>query len=132
MNAAFYSIIENICEKDLRYKEEAYQFVMEALTYSQKKFKSPKHVPGESLLEGMKELILQRYGPLAMTVLQHWGVKSTEDFGHIVYNLVENQLMGKSVEDTFDSFRDAYNFDEVFRHGYRKQLNQKVSRMRSI
>jgi hypothetical protein len=29
-----------------------------------------------------------------------------------------------------DKFRDVYDFEEVFTHGYRKQLAKKISRMR--
>ena len=87
MNQEFYNILEVICEKDSRYKQDSYEFVMEALAYSQKKFRRVKHVSGIELLEGMKELLLNKYGPMTLLVLHHWGVRSTEDFGRIVFNL---------------------------------------------
>ena len=125
-------IIEQISEKDVRYKEEAYFFVMEALSFTQHKFHSPKHVTGEELLEGMKELLLEKFGPLALTVLRYWGIKSTEDFGHIVFNLVSNRVLSKTDEDNIESFKNGYNFDEVFIQGYRKMLAKKLSRMRTM
>jgi uncharacterized repeat protein (TIGR04138 family) len=67
-----------------------------------------------------------------MTVLEHWGVKSTEDFGNIVFNLVENRVLSKTEDDSIDEFRDGYDFGEAFDSGYRKQLAKKLSRMRSI
>lgn len=131
MNEEFEAIIEEIHEKDVRYKEDAYVFVMEALAYTQKKFKRTKHVKGEEMLQGMKELLMHKFGPMTLTVLKHWGIKSTEDFGNIVFNLVENRVLSKTEEDNIEEFRDGYDFGEVFDSGYRKQLAKKISRMRS-
>ena len=131
MNQEFYDIIERIFLKDNRYKHDAYLFVMESLSYTQKKFKRYRHVSGEELLEGMKELLLNKFGPMTITVLNYWGIRSTDDFGNIVFNLVENRVLSKTDEDNIDHFRNRYNFDEVFNQGYRQQLAKKISRMRS-
>ena len=132
MNQEFYNILEMICEKDSRYKQGSYEFVMEALAYSQKKFRRVKHVSGTELLEGMKELLLNKYGPMALSVLRHWGVGKTEDFGRIVFNLVENKVLSKAENDDIESFRDGYDFQEVFSRGYRRDLEKRISRMRSF
>lgn len=131
MNEEFETIVEEIYERDVRYKEDAYIFVMEALAYTQKKFKRTKHVKGEEMLQGMKELLLNKFGPMTLTVLEHWGIHSTEDFGNIVFNLVENKVLSKTEDDSIEEFRDGYDFTEVFHAGYRKQLAKKISRMRS-
>jgi len=125
-------ILESIYEQDPRYKEDAYVFVMEALTYTQKKYKCDKHVSGQDMLEGIKELLLNKFGPLAITVLEYWGIKTTEDFGNIVFNLVEKNVLSKTEDDNIETFRNGYDFHEVFRKGYRKKLAKKISRMRSI
>jgi len=130
VNREFEVIVENIYAKDCRYREEAYVFVMEALAYTQKKFKRPKHVKGEEMLKGMRELLLDQFGPMTMTVLGHWGIRSTEDFGNIVFNLVENRVLSKTPDDSIEEFRNGYDFGEAFESGYRKQLAKKISRMR--
>ena len=79
MDEEFYSIISNICTQDSRYSPEAYEFVMEALAYSQQKFKKIKHISGEELLAGIRALLLKKFGPMTMTVLKHWGIKITDD-----------------------------------------------------
>ena len=132
MSRELRSIVEIICEKDERYKQAAYEFVMEALSYTQKRFRRIKHVTGIELLEGMKELLIHQYGPMALTVLRHWGIRSTEDFGHIVFNLVENKVLSKSDEDNIEHFRNGFDFREVFHVDYRRQLEKKISRMRSF
>ncbi len=132
MNQEFNNILDFICDRDRRYKQDAYEFVMESLSFTQKKFRRSKHVSGMELLEGMRELLLNKFGPMTLTVLNHWGIESTEDFGHIVFNLVDNKVLSKSDEDNIESFRDGYDFEEVFQRGYRKQLEKKISRMRSF
>ncbi|MCD4781032.1 MAG: hypothetical protein K8S27_10860 [Candidatus Omnitrophica bacterium] len=132
MNKEIQNIIERISEQDTRYKEDAYAFVMEALNYTQKKCKSSKHVKGGELLESMKELLIQRFGLMTMTVLDHWGIKETADFGHIVFNLIDNNVLSKTDEDNLDEFMNYFDFEEVFDRDYRKRLAKKISRMRSF
>ena len=131
MNEQFDSVIEKIFIKDPRYKEESYEFVMEALAYTQKKYKREKHVSGEEILEGIKELLIKQFGPMTLAVLEHWGVEKTEDFGNIIFNLVQNKILNKTEEDDISVFKNGYDFTEVFDKGYRKQLLKKVSRMRT-
>jgi len=103
---------------------------MEALSFSQRKFRRAKHISGEELLAGIRALLLKKFGPMTMMVLQHWGIKSTDDFGNIVYNLVENKVLAKDSQDQYDSFKNAYDFDEVFNKGYRKALARRLKSMR--
>jgi len=130
MDEEFYSIISNIYTKDSRYYPEAYEFVMEALSFSQKRFKKAKHVNGAELLIGIKALLLKKFGPMTMTVLDHWGIKTTDDFGNIVFNLVENKVLAKDTQDQYESFKNAYDFEEVFNKGYRKALAKRLKSMR--
>ena len=130
MDEEFFSIISTICEQDTRYFPEAYEFVMEALSYSQQKFKKSKHISGEELLTGIKALLLKKFGPMTMPVLKHWGIKATDDFGNIVFNLVESKVLAKDTQDHYVSFKNAYDFDEVFNKGYRKQLAKRLKTMR--
>lgn len=106
--------IEEIAEKDSRYKIEAYSFVMAALNYTVAKLDKPRHVTAKELLEGIRVYSLDQFGPMAKTVFEHWGVKNTLDFGNIVFNMVNNKLLGKTEEDKLEDFKDVYSFDEVF------------------
>ena len=130
MDEEFYNVISTIYSQDPRYYPEAYGFVMEALSFSQKKFKKSKTVSGEELLIGIKALLLKKFGPMTLPVLKHWGIKATDDFGNIVYNLVENKVLAKDSQDHYDSFKNVYDFDEVFIKGYRKQLAKRLKTMR--
>jgi len=130
MNKEFYQIITDINVKDPRYKEDVYVFVMEALSFTQKKYSRIKHVTGIELLEGIRELLINKFGPMTLTVLHHWGVYTTEDFGNIVFNLVDNKVLSKTEDDKIEHFKDGFDFDEVFNKGYKRQLAKKISRLR--
>lgn len=132
MDRKFVQIVEGIYENDQRYKEASYVFTMEALSFTQKKYKCSNHVSSDQMLDGIKELLLDKFGPMTMTVLEYWGIKRTEDFGNIIFNLVDNKVLSKTEEDDIGKFRDGYDFEEVFRRDYRKKLNRRVSKMRSV
>ena len=124
------NLLAEIYETDTRYRPDAYEFVLEALNFTQKKYRRTKHVTGDELLRGIRDLLMERFGPMALTVLRYWRVCSTEDFGHIVFNLVEKKVLSKTEEDNIEGFRNEYDFEEVFEKGYRSQLAKKISRMR--
>lgn len=118
----FSNIVDQIVQKDPRYKKPAYGFVREALDYTIKKLARkdnvPKpenqHVSGQSLLEGIRQYALEQFGPMALTVLKHWNVTTSRDFGKIVFNMVDFKILGKTNQDSMEDFIDVYNFDEAF------------------
>ena len=118
---SFEETVEQIVAKDPRYRRDAYYFVREALDHTQKMIgKLPKkqevrHVTGQELLKGIREYALQRFGPMTVTVLEEWGVRHCEDFGEVVFNMVETKLLAKTEQDSRDDFKSAYDFDEAFR-----------------
>ncbi|MCX7722391.1 MAG: hypothetical protein N2379_04945 [Verrucomicrobiae bacterium] len=120
---SFDEVIEQILAKDKRYARDAYEFVREALDYTQKKLFKHKpretpHVTGQELLEGIREFALQRFGPLTLLVFDEWGIRSTEDFGEIVFNMVDAGLLAKTEKDSRADFANGYDFDEAFRQPF--------------
>ncbi|MFH0790771.1 MAG: Minf_1886 family protein [Candidatus Omnitrophota bacterium] len=109
-----YKKIEEIVDKDSRYKPDAYEFLMRALWFTQRKLKKQGHISGRELLEGIREFILDKYGPMSKAVLKHWGIETTDDFGMMVFNMVENGILKKTEQDSHDDFKNVYNFDEAF------------------
>ena len=106
--------IEDIVKRDARYKIGVYNFVLEALNYTVSSLKKSRHVTGKELLESIKQYAKGQFGPMARTVLEHWGVNSTGDFGNIVFNLVGTNILSKTEQDSIDDFKNGYNFEEVF------------------
>lgn len=110
----FFKIIEQVVEKDPRYKPETYLFLMAALNFTVSKLEKPRHVTGQELLEGIRLYAIEQFGPLARTVLEHWGVYTTEDFGNIVFNMIDVKLLSKTEEDSMDDFKGVYDFKSAF------------------
>ena len=73
-----------------------------------------RHISGQDLCLGLRDLAIRRYGPLARTVLEHWNIHSTEDFGKVVFALINVGVLRKSDEDAIEDFRGVYEFDEAF------------------
>ncbi|HOU36788.1 MAG TPA: hypothetical protein PLJ26_04385 [Candidatus Omnitrophota bacterium] len=111
----FWEIVEAIYERDGRYRPDSYEFVMQALRFTQKKLKRAGHVSGRELSEGIRQYALKTYGPMARTVLEYWGIRSTEDIGNIVFNMIAVKLFSKTEDDSIDDFKGLYRFDEAFK-----------------
>jgi uncharacterized repeat protein (TIGR04138 family) len=101
-----------------RYQEAAYVFVLSALNYVLERLVEPRHISGREMAEGVRDLALDRFGPMARTVLEHWGIERTDDVGEIVFALVEMGVLIKQDEDTRDDFIDVFSFDEAFERQY--------------
>ena len=105
--------VDAICRRDVRYKPESYLFVLAGLHFTVTHLPEPRHISGQELSEGLRLYGLGQFGPLARQVFQHWGVHATEDFGRIVFNLVNAKLLRKREEDVPEDFRGVYDFAEA-------------------
>ncbi|MDD5676845.1 MAG: hypothetical protein PHW60_02500 [Kiritimatiellae bacterium] len=116
----FTEAVAQILKEDPRYAPEAYPFIREALDFATQSLKKPsegpgRHVTAAELLEGIRQYALKEYGPMAMTVLNSWGIRQCADFGQIVFNLVNKEFLGKTEEDSVRDFDHGYDFETVFR-----------------
>lgn len=133
----FNSKLAEVVRADPRYAYEAYEFVFQALHHTQKVLgRDPElkaaeeaaadarhHVRGPELLHGIRLLALQEFGLMARTVFHMWGVRRTDDFGEIVFNLIEAGLMSKTDEDDRADFHDVFDFDQALVRDYRIALD---------
>ena len=122
-----------ILQKDQRYHREAYLFVREALDHTQKtvvkeKRGSVRHVSGQELLVGIRDMALTQFGPMAATVLAEWGIHKCEDFGEIVFNMVEIGLLAKTENDSRADFAGGYDFQDAFRKPFLPRSKRKSTR----
>ena len=113
-SGSFLKKIESILEQNPSYKFEAYTFVLAALHDTVIKLKKPRHVTGRELALGIRKYALDQFGPMAKTVLHHWGILTTLDFGKIVFALIDVQLLSKQPEDKLEDFDKVYEFEESF------------------
>jgi uncharacterized repeat protein (TIGR04138 family) len=115
----FDEIVESIRLRDNRYQPDAFQFVREALDYRVTRLENRRHISGRELIEGVRHLALERYGPMARSVLNHWGINVGEDVGNIVFHLVDAGVMSKTDQDSMADFTGVIRFDEQFESDYR-------------
>ena len=114
-----------IRERAADFPEAAFDFVREGLGHTitglfgtaeptSSEHGTSRHVTGQQLCMGLREFARSRYGALAGAVLRHWGIRGTEDFGVMVYAMIDRGEMRCSPQDRFDDFRAVFNFDECF------------------
>ena len=127
--------LQLLLQSDKRYRREAYIFVHEALGFAQRELKmgaatqigepqsgepvrEERHLTGQQLCEAIRIYALDQFGYMAKPVLKAWGIRTTSDFGEIVYRLIEIGYLNKSKTDRREDFDGVYDFDEVFRKAF--------------
>lgn len=107
------------------FPEEAFDFVREGLRHTTQTLHGSlddvgelagdrRHVTGQQLCLGLRDLAVQRYGLLARTVLARWGVRKTEDLGTIVYALIDRAELRAGEHDSIADFNAVFDFAEAF------------------
>ena len=123
---SFEEALDLMRTKDPRYHTEAYVFVREALDHTQKTIGKDsqgriRHVTGQELLEGIRDYAVSQYGPMATMVLEEWGIQHCQDFGEIVFNMVDIGLLARTETDTRADFEGGYDFYDVFQKPFLPQ-----------
>jgi uncharacterized repeat protein (TIGR04138 family) len=117
--------LAELLRRDRRYHRDAYFFVFEALRFAQEQLglggmlkgepadvEEERHISGQQLCEAIRQYAIQQYGMLAKNVLNEWGVRTTGDFGEIVFNLIEIGQMKKTQHDRREDFDKVFDFDD--------------------
>lgn len=110
-----------------RYSYEAYQFVCDAVNFTQERLGRLQHdddpdfdahVNGEELLRGACAYAVQEYGLMAPVVFRLWGIRTTEDFGEMVFRLIEAERLSKSESDDPEDFRVSCDLERMLADEY--------------
>lgn len=117
------TLLTPLLARDPRYARAAYHFVCEALEHTQAHHQTAecgqkRHVTGQELLDGIRQYALQQFGPMTCLVLEEWGIRSCGDFGEIVFNMIEQQILSKTDTDSRDDFKEGFNFEDAFRRPF--------------
>jgi uncharacterized repeat protein (TIGR04138 family) len=107
----FWDAVDQIRERDARYRREAYGFLLlalgatvRALPAARQADPARRHLTGAELLQGMAELARREFGSMAPAVFREWGVHTSRDVGDLVFQLVECQQLSARPEDTREDF----------------------------
>jgi uncharacterized repeat protein (TIGR04138 family) len=131
----YHARLAQVVERDPRYAYEAYEFVFAALSHTQKLLgRLPPedgslpgtqcHVSGRELVLGIRDLAVREFGLMARIVFRLWGINRTADFGDIVFNLVEENLMSKSDQDSRTDFQDVFDLDQALVQDFQIELDE--------
>jgi uncharacterized repeat protein (TIGR04138 family) len=114
-------------EKNAPYPMEAFAFVREGLDHTERRLHGEmpegpldeedvhqRHVDGGELSLGLMNFAIRKYGMMAETVLAHWSIIRTDDFGRIVFAMIEQGLMSKTDEDDLEDFFGVRPFSTAF------------------
>ena len=110
-------VIELIRREDPRYHPEAFEFILLALNRVVQALPERRHITGAELSEGIRDLAIELYGPMARTVLEHWGLRETIDFGRIVFHLIDHRILSRTDSDSLEDFRGVFDFETAFSAG---------------
>jgi uncharacterized repeat protein (TIGR04138 family) len=121
---------------DPRYAYEAYEFVCEAVGFTQDRLgrtdieagADENHVSGEELLRGACAMAVRDFGMMAAVVFRRWGVRTTDDLGAIVFKLIEAGRLSRSDEDDPDDFHAVFDLDKALAEGFELSLNDRPRR----
>jgi uncharacterized repeat protein (TIGR04138 family) len=130
----FAEALDSIVAHDARYHRDAYIFLRDALDYTTKAQKKTKgagvrHVAGPELLEGVRQYALKEFGPMVLTVFSSWGICRCEDIGHMVFNLIDAGIFGKTEQDSLDDFKTVFSFHDAFVKPFQPEKKEPVPKM---
>jgi uncharacterized repeat protein (TIGR04138 family) len=111
-------VMEQIRQRESRYEEGAYLFVLAALEHCQAQLQVRRHITGKELAFACRDLAIDRYGIMARIVLDRWGIASTDDIGSVVFTLVDLGFLASQPTDSREQFSDVYDFREAFERRY--------------
>ena len=126
--------IQNARCQDHRFSRHAYYFVLDALDYTMTHFGrdqltgEDRHVGGRELIVGIKDYAADQFGPMATLVFERWGVRSASDFGDVVFNLIDVELLSRRESDSRLDFVDGVGFSETFAAKHRERLDSIAER----
>ena len=115
----FEQAVSLLVEADDRYAVDAYCFLRDTVDVASEEARQKndgefRHVRGPEILEAFRKLGLARFGPMAKTVFDEWGVRTCEDVGEMVFVLIDAGIFGKSEEDSLEDFKAIYDFEQAF------------------
>lgn len=120
--------LEQIALDDGRYDVRALKFVYEGLAATVEKLRQedeadpPRHISGQELAWGLADAAMKQWGRLAALVLERWGVRTTRDFGEIVYLMIAREWMTSQETDTIDDFNNVFEFGDVFERDFQIEI----------
>jgi uncharacterized repeat protein (TIGR04138 family) len=110
--------LDRLEERHPQFDARAYGFVLRALDVVIRSLADARHISGRELSAGVRDLALEEFGILARSVLEHWGVRSSDDIGQVVFAMIDQGILVRDEGDELGDFSDAFDFVEAFEVNY--------------
>ncbi len=120
--------IWDVVRADPRYAYEAYEFLCDAVAFTQDGLgrcphddddpEADYHVGGHELARGATNLAVREFGMMAPVVFRHWGIRTTADIGEIVFNLIKAERLSQSDRDDREDFLDLFDVTDALTSGF--------------
>jgi len=130
-----------LCREPPYFAYEAYEFVCDAVTFTSERLgrahkedeveEVDHHVSGAELLLGVCDLAVTTFGMMAPVVFRLWNVKTTDDVGKMVFNLIRVGRLSKSDRDTPEDFHDLFDLSQTLADGFELTIDDRPSVKRS-
>jgi len=145
--------LRELVQRDPRYKIEAYYYVLETLDFARSELRmgrpveqtadkngpaeeeadepeeTSSHITGQELCEAIRVRSAWMFGYMAKTVLNRWGIHTTDDVGEIVYNMVNERKIRVTTKDRREDFHEVFDFQKVFCDDFRIQDEEVMAEM---
>ena len=129
--------ILELCRKPPHFAYEAYEFVSEAVSFTQQRLgrgadaddedaEGDRHVSGAELARGVCDLAIVSFGMMAPVVFKQWNVKTTDDVGRIVFDLIGVGCLSKSDRDSPEDFHDLFDLRQALTDGFELTLDDRT------
>jgi len=119
----FEQAVMTIASRDKRYEPHGFFFLKDALDFTLKRVTegnagSARHVSGQELLDGFRDLALEQFGPMGATLMTEWGLHECSDVGEMVFLLIEEGMFGKQDSDSKEDFIGNFCLREALTHPF--------------
>ena len=93
-------------KRDVRYSLDAYDFIFSVFNSLEKNREGKDDFSAKEITAAAVETANVKYGSLAPHTLASMGIKTTNDIGAMIFNLVDLKLFFKNDFDKYDDFED--------------------------
>jgi uncharacterized repeat protein (TIGR04138 family) len=117
--------LELLSEKYPCFRWESFNFILAGMNFTRVRTGERRHITGRELSEGIRDFALGEFGPLAYSVLEHLGIRSTEDLGKAVFAMIEAGILFRDEKDSIRDFEGLFSLKETLRDDYRRKLRER-------